>query len=268
MFSYKNDESLKANTLDRLLFGRGKSDGWFEYWFDFFGDDVDQTGISKHIGLPEWLCHFIAMASRETDGPTMQLITNFIAAIPVGVDLEPVKHVMAVNRLNQLGGTPYEWSASLTHKIAEAKKYHERAALGDIDESFSMDFNEDDEVAGYPAKLLRELGDQPNNRSCKRVAYPFGDGSLLELKLSESINWSFIQHKTPSAFAFSIQSRAIAMGEYGRKLAYLYHARLDGHKISKEDYKKMAWQQEVSAFFLILKKLKQPEEKLCSLKTH
>lgn len=256
MLSYKNDETLKANTLDRFLFGRWKSDGWFEYWFDFFGDDVDQSVISKHIGLPEWLCHFIAMASRETDGPTMQLITNFIAGIPVGVDLEPVKHVMAVNRLNRLSGTPFEWSVSLNYKIAVAKKYHEMAALGDIDESFSMDFNEDDEVAGYPAKLLRELGDQPNNRSYKRVAYPFGDGSLLELKLSESIDWSFVQHKTNSAFAFSIQSHAIAMGERGQRLANLGQTRLDAHKTSKEDYKKMAWQQEVSAFFLILKKLK------------
>ena len=102
--------------------------------------------LAKTLGVPEWLCHlqdsiFEGLPADQRSRWTERLY----AAIPVGADLEPVRHRLAIRRLTRLADTQKKALGSSTDDAVLAQTIREalaslaqviechRAELGEID---------------------------------------------------------------------------------------------------------------------------------------
>ena len=69
-------------------------------------DAYDHTRYPIEIGLPEWLAHIEdAIFEGLPYATAMAWPERFLTAIPVGADVEPVRHQLAIRRLDRLPAT-------------------------------------------------------------------------------------------------------------------------------------------------------------------
>ena len=122
MKSFKNDPSLKKLHVeqakkhyeqDMLIAGtygetdtdvfRGCSVGCFSYEISGQTDDNPHKIVADDRGLPEWLIH---LQDRIFEGLPLEdrkkWHVQLAEAIPVGIDLEPVRHKLAIMRMDKL----------------------------------------------------------------------------------------------------------------------------------------------------------------------
>mgnify|MGYP003561923620 CR=1 FL=1 len=122
MKSFKNDPSLKELHVeqakkhyeqDMLIAGtygetdtdvfRGCSVGCFAYEILGQTDDNPHKIVADDRGLPEWLIH---LQDRIFEGLPLEdrkkWHVQLAEAIPVGIDLEPVRHKLAIMRMDKL----------------------------------------------------------------------------------------------------------------------------------------------------------------------
>ena len=122
MKSFKNDPSLKELHVeqakkhyeqDMLIAGtygetdtdvfRGCSVGCFAYEISGQADDNPHKIVADDRGLPEWLIH---LQDRIFEGLPLEdrkkWHVQLAEAIPVGIDLEPVRHKLAIMRMDKL----------------------------------------------------------------------------------------------------------------------------------------------------------------------
>ena len=122
MKSFKNDPSLKKLHVeqakkhyeqDMLIAGtygetdtdvfRGCSVGCFAYEILGQTDDNPHKIVADDRGLPEWLIH---LQDRIFEGLPLEdrkkWHVQLAEAIPVGIDLEPVRHKLAIMRMDKL----------------------------------------------------------------------------------------------------------------------------------------------------------------------
>ena len=122
MKSFKNDPSLKKLHVeqakkhyeqDMLIAGtygetdaevfRGCSVGCFAYEISGQTDDNPHKIVADDRGLPEWLIH---LQDRIFEGLPLEdrkkWHVQLAEAIPVGIDLEPVRHKLAIMRMDKL----------------------------------------------------------------------------------------------------------------------------------------------------------------------
>ena len=111
MLSFHNDENIKQKYLDRVkkhaeLDNIIQGTGWYNGKGCAVGctlENYDHSRYPIELGLPEWL-------ARLEDGifenlplaEAKEWPAKFLAAIPVGVDVEIVRHQLAVRRLDRL----------------------------------------------------------------------------------------------------------------------------------------------------------------------
>ena len=111
MLSFHNDPAIKAKYLARAIAQR-KAGGMTQDEKCKKGKGcVDECTVENHahciypsaIGLPEWLAYFEDVIFQQLS-PEDDVLwpERFLAAIPVGVNLEKIRHVLSIKRLNKL----------------------------------------------------------------------------------------------------------------------------------------------------------------------
>lgn len=144
MLSYHNDQSIKERYVARFdahrradeviqgtAFAAGKG--------CFVGctlDGYDHSLFPIELGWPEWLAYLaddIFEGLAAEDAP--QFGTDLLDAVPVGVDLEPVRHLMAIRRLGRVRAGVEElpeadYIPAVLSAIDGVIKLHEAEAAG------------------------------------------------------------------------------------------------------------------------------------------
>ena len=111
MQAYHNDPAIKAKYIARIRAHRAADDlikgtGWNNGKGCAIGctlESYDHARYPIELGLPEWLAR---LEDRIFEGlPTAQAMEfpeRLLAAIPVGTDLDPVRHRLAIRRMDRL----------------------------------------------------------------------------------------------------------------------------------------------------------------------
>ena len=122
---------------DRLISGEWFREDGYGFKGCFFGCamQTDESPLEKAIsamGLPPW---FIYLAERIYEGLSHDVRVSFpvrlLKSIPVGVDLEPVRHRIAIARLSVLA----EKNASVSECINSVIELHKLSLDGEIPSS-------------------------------------------------------------------------------------------------------------------------------------
>lgn len=200
MLSYHSDPAIKEKYLarvrahaaaDRLVQGTG--------WANGKGCAVgctleayDHSRYPLELGLPEWLAR---LEDATFEGLPTELAMSwperFLAAIPVGVDLEPVRHRLAVSRLDRLIALQTEALAAQSGDVAAAitqvlaalevvKQCHE-SAVSSL--NCSVDFSA---AAWSAAESAARSAAAWAARSARSAAWTVESETLLKL-LSEAV---------------------------------------------------------------------------------
>ena len=109
MLSYHNDENVKKKYQDRFAAHRAADQVIQGTGFEpasgrgcFVGCTLDNYNHSRfpvELGWPEWLARLAdALFEGIPKEEAPQFGTDLLAAVPVGVDLEPVRHMLAIVR--------------------------------------------------------------------------------------------------------------------------------------------------------------------------
>ena len=111
MLSYHNDHNIKAKYQARFAAHRAADDviqgtGYENGRGCFVGctlENYDHSRFPVELGWPEWLAHladkiFEGIPSAEAP----QFGTDLLESVPVGVDLESVKHYLTIRRMDRL----------------------------------------------------------------------------------------------------------------------------------------------------------------------
>lgn len=141
MLSYHNDPAVKAKYVSRFAAHRAADEviqgtGFGNGRGCFVGctlDRYEHRGFPLELGWPEWLARLadkIFEGMPEEDAP--QFGTNLLAAVPVGVDLEPVRHrfLLTVQRRNlvRLAENKEPYAAQVRASIEQVINYLENPA--------------------------------------------------------------------------------------------------------------------------------------------
>ena len=146
MLSYHNDPKIKAKYIkrfeahrkaDEVIQGKGFTPDGKGCFIGCTLNNYDHEQFEKELGWPVWLAHLadkIFEGIPEDEAP--QFGTDLLAAVPVGVDLEPVKHLIAIKRMERLklsvpeSKEPYynEVMQAIDDVIAYHREPHDEAA--------------------------------------------------------------------------------------------------------------------------------------------
>lgn len=111
MLSYHNDPAVKQKYISRFEAHRAADEVIQGTGFDngrgcFVGctlDNYDHSQFPVELGWPEWLA---MLADTIFEGlpklEAAQFGSDLLASVPVGVDLEPVKHRLTMHRMTRL----------------------------------------------------------------------------------------------------------------------------------------------------------------------
>jgi len=112
MLSYHNDPKVKEfyqarfedhRALDAVVQGTGYNSAGRGCFVGCTLKDYDHSRFPVELGWPVWLAH---LADKIFEGvpksEAAQFGTDLLAAVPVGKDLEPVRHLLAIRRLDRL----------------------------------------------------------------------------------------------------------------------------------------------------------------------
>ncbi len=111
MLSFHNDPAVKQKYIDRVTAHAAadrliQGTGWERGKGCAIGCTLEAYDHSRYpveLGLPEWLAHledriFEALPTERA----MHWPSEFLAAVPVGVDVEPVKYRLTILRMQRL----------------------------------------------------------------------------------------------------------------------------------------------------------------------
>jgi hypothetical protein len=192
MKSFKNDPSLKKLHVeqakkhyeqDMLIAGtygetdtdvfRGCSVGCFAYEILGQTDDNPHKIVADDHGLPEWLIH---LQDRIFEGLPLEdrkkWHVQLAEAIPVGIDLEPVRHKLAIMRMDKLIALQERniGASNIVHQTIGALKLvrqcHEAELSGD-----SCDWAEADSAAWSAAWAAAESADSAAESAAESAAW-------------------------------------------------------------------------------------------------
>lgn len=111
MLSFHNDQEIKEKYLNRVIKHREldnliQGTGWENGKGCAVGctlENYDHSRYPIELGLPEWLAR---LEDRIFEGlPRKEAILwpeRFLESIPVGINLEKIKHMLAIKRLDNL----------------------------------------------------------------------------------------------------------------------------------------------------------------------
>ena len=113
MLSYHNDPAVKQKYVARFAQHRAADQVIQGLGYDsassrgcFVGctlEDYDHSRFPVELGWPQWLAH---LADKIFEGlpreEAPQFGTDLLDAVPVGADLEPVRHLLTLRRLDHL----------------------------------------------------------------------------------------------------------------------------------------------------------------------
>jgi hypothetical protein len=111
MLSFHNDDSIKQKYLDRVRKHREldniiQGTGWEDGKGCAVGctlENYDHSSYPIELGLPKWIAHLEDRIFEGLPGEeAMFWPEQFLSAIPVGMDVEPIKHQLAIRRMNRL----------------------------------------------------------------------------------------------------------------------------------------------------------------------
>jgi hypothetical protein len=136
MLSYHNDPAVKAKYIarmqahmdaDELIRGTGYNNGR-GCAIGCILNKYQHTAFPKELGLPVWLAHFVDhLFENLPDGQHITFPLELLQAIPIGVDVEPVKHRLAILRLTPLA----EANPSVREVITNVVELHRRVLAGE-----------------------------------------------------------------------------------------------------------------------------------------
>lgn len=183
MLSYLNDPAVKAKYTARFADHRAADEVIQGTGFDngrgcFVGctlDDYNHSRFPVELGWPEWLAHLAdAIFEGVPKTEAAQFGTDLLEAVPIGVDLEPLRHRFALKvqqrNLARLAGNdePYavECRAAIEGVIAylQAEDKAESAAESAARSAWSAAWSAESAVSEHQTQrddllaMLRELG--------------------------------------------------------------------------------------------------------------
>ena len=143
MLSYHNDPSVKEKyvarfaehrRLDEVVQGVGFEscgNGWRGCFVGCCLDEYNHVRFEVELGWPVWLARLadsIFEGLSKDEAP--QFGTDLLAAVSVGVDLEPIRHAVAVHRMNALLLLPTvavgdeSWRVQVRNVIIQVRDLH------------------------------------------------------------------------------------------------------------------------------------------------
>ena len=141
MLSYHNDPAIKQKYIARFAEHRGADEVIQGIGFDngrgcLIGctlDHYDHSRFPIELGWPEWMARW---ADKVFEGlpksEAAQFGSDLLEAVPVGVDLDPVKHTLAIARLERCIARLVDNDEPYAVKVREAINivivYHENPA--------------------------------------------------------------------------------------------------------------------------------------------
>lgn len=149
MQAFHNDPAVKAKYLNRVIAHAAadaliQGTGWNGSKGCAVGCTLEAYNHSRYpieLGLPEWLAR---LEDSIFEGlPVDEAMTwpqRFLEAIPVGADVEPVRHKLAILRLDRLielqtgllGSGVDEAVTTVLAAIRQVRRCHEAEISGDI----------------------------------------------------------------------------------------------------------------------------------------
>ncbi len=205
MLSYHSDPELKAARIlrmqahidaDELIRGVGFENGR-GCAVGCTLNSYDHKAFETELGIPEWMAELLDELHENTSEevwPTLAI--KFLKTVPVGKDLEPIKHQLSIfiqkrnlDRVLALG-IPSELKEQVASAIRQVIEAHEIELAGGI-----ADFEAAESAAEAAARLANSAARLANSAdwSAAQSAAQSADGSVarsVAWLVTESADWS------------------------------------------------------------------------------
>ena len=193
MQSFHNDLSIKAKYLERVRAHRAadeliKGIGWSEGKGCAVGCTIENYDHSRYpieLGLPVWLAYLEdSIFEGLPDEQAQQWPERFLSAIPVGADVEPVRHQLAIRRMSRLVAQQTE--PSVVGVLKRVRACHEAALEGS-----TCDWS--------AAELAAELAAQSARSAALSAAESAASAAWSAQSAAELAAWSAAESAAESA---------------------------------------------------------------------